>query len=124
MIGLTAKELTAIRNDINDLLPDTGYILSRSATSDGMGGQTETWGTAGTTIYRLDPKMITGWSTEEKVSSGALRPFHSFILTLPYDTNIDTNNRFKDKDGTIYNVTSVDTGKSWIASKRCVLELT
>ena len=120
MIGLTAKELTAIRNDINDLLPDIGYILSRSATSDGMGGQTETWGTAGTTTCRLDPKT-SYQSGKEEISAGALNPFHSFVLTMPYDTTITTENRFK--LGTItYNVISVDIDKSWRASVRAYLE--
>lgn len=124
MIGLTTKELDAIRSDINGLLPDTGYILSVTTTADGAGGNTESVGTAGTTTYRLDPKLLTGWSSEEKVSSAELRPFHTFILTLPYNATINTNNRFKDKNGVIYNIASIDENKSWQASIRCVVEKT
>lgn len=121
---LSNAELTAIRADINQLLPDTGYILSVSNTPDGAGGVSESVGTASTVSYRLDPKTSTYYSDgSESVKAGALMPFHSFMLTLPYDTNINTNNRFKDKDGNIYNVISVDDPKSWIASVRCMVEL-
>jgi len=121
---LSDTELTAIRNDVSDLLPDTGYILSVTGTANGAGGQSESVGTAGTTTYRLDAKVMTMLSSGEKITAGALQPFHTFMLTLPYGATITTENRFKDKDGVIYNVTSVDSGKSWIASKRCVVEKT
>ena len=47
MSVLSAAELTAIRGDITNMLPDTGYILEVTAyTPDGMGGQTAVYGTA------------------------------------------------------------------------------
>jgi len=123
MIGLTAKELSAIRTDINGLLPDTGYILAGTQTNDGMGGGTIAWGTVagGTVSCRLDPKSTYGAAGNEQVTSGALQPFHSFVLTLPYDTTITTKNKFV-VNGQTYNITSVDTDKSWKASVRAYLE--
>ena len=123
-IGLTTKELTSIRADVNDLLPDTGYIITVAETADGMGGNSEGTSIAagGTTSYRIDPETFQRLRSGEMVYSGALQPFHKFILTLPYDTTITTNNRFLGKDGDYYNVVSIDDDKSWIASVRAFVE--
>ena len=121
MSVLSAAELTAIRADIANMLPDTGYILEVTAyTPDGMGGQTAVYGTAtgGTVVYRLDP--IRGRESE---AGGAVNPFHTFVLTLEYDVTIAETNRFKAADGTQFAVTSVDEdGKSWKASVRAFVE--
>jgi head-tail adaptor len=119
MPALSSDELTAIRNDIAELLPDTdGAVLSVTQTSDGMGGFTETWGTAtGSLSYRLDP--LRGVENE---AGGGLQPFHGWQLTLPHDTTITTANRFEDGSGNQYNVIEVDTPKSWRASVRVRLE--
>jgi hypothetical protein len=126
VIGLTTAELTNIRNSIDDLLPDTGYILSKgTATSNGAGGLSAAWGTAGTVSYRLDSRITQSQGGgKEEVKSASLLPFHTFILTLTHDATITTANMFKDKDGTSYNVTSVDNGKSWNGSVRCIVEKT
>ena len=116
---LSSSDLAQIRADVLDLLPDTGYILSSSSTPDGAGGYTETWGTAGTVTYRLDPLR-----QREQVIGGAVTPFHSFILTLPYNTTIEPEYIFKASDGQQYNVIGVDDGKSWQASVRCMVERT
>ncbi len=123
MIGLTNKELTSIRADINDLLPDTGYIIARTETPDGMGGQTVSTSVVanGTVSCRLDTRMNNMLKGNESVAGAALQSFQQLILTLPYDTTITTNNQFL-KDGQLYNVISIDTDKSWKASVRCVLE--
>lgn len=114
---LSSSDLAQIRADVLDLLPDTGYILSSSLASDGAGGYTETWGTAGTVTYRLDPIR-----QRESVAGAALTSFNMFQLTLPYDTTVEPENRFKADDGALYSVLGVDDGKSWIASVRCVVE--
>ena len=114
---LSSSDLAQIRADVLDLLPDTGYILSSSLAPDGAGGYTETWGTAGTVAYRLDPIR-----QRESVAGGAVTPFHSFILTLPYNTAIEPEYIFKASDGQQYNVIGLDDGKSWQASVRCMVE--
>lgn len=122
-IGLTAKELTSIRNDIDDLLPDIGYIIAINNTSDGQGGQTISTAivTGGTVPCRLDARMINMLKGNESVAGAALVSFQQFILTLPYNAPVTTNNQFL-KDGQLYNITSIDTDKSWKASVRCVVE--
>lgn len=115
---LPPADLNSIRNDILTLLPNTGQIMSVTGSSDGQGGYTEAWGTATANVaYRLDP--LRG---SEQVTGGAVQPYHSFVLTLPYNTTITTNNRFKAEDGQLYAITSVDGGKSWQASVRVYVE--
>ena len=118
MTALSSTELAAIRTDIAQLLPDTGHVLSVTNTSDGMGGFTETWGTATASVaYRLDP--LRG---REQLAGGAVDAFHTFQLTLAHSVTITTANRFKAADGTQFAVVSVDPEKSWKASTRAVVE--
>ncbi len=123
-IGLTTKELTSIRNDIEDLLPDTGYVLENTGTSDSMGHKPQIWGivAGGTTAYRIDPEIIGPLQAKERIGGAGIMPFHTFILTLPHDTTILTENRFKDAGDIEYNITSIDGNKSWKGSVRCFVE--
>lgn len=125
MLGLTAKELASIRADINDLLPDTGYIIGITRTADGQGGHPESTAivAGGTVSCRLDARIINTLRSGESVAGAAIQPFHQFILTLPYDATITTENQFL-KGGELYNVISVDDDKSWKASTRVILERT
>ena len=119
MAGLSSSELSAIRDLVDDLLPDTGgAVLSVTNVSDGMGGNTQTWGTAaGTLSYRLDPLRGV-----EQVTGEGINAFQAYRLTLPYDTTITTAHRFEDGSGNQYAVKSVDGAKSWKASVRAVVE--
>ena len=123
-IGLSNKDLASIRADVADLLPDTGFIIAVSNTPDGAGGYTQ--GTAvkagGTVNYRLDPKIISMLKGSEKMAAGAIVPFQQWILTLPHNAPITTEDQFLDDTGTLYNVISVDEEKSWNASTRVIVE--
>ena len=113
---ITAAQLAFMREKVNALLPDTGYVLSLAYTPDGYGGVVETWGTAGTITCRIDP--LRG---NEAYVGGAIQPFHGFQLTAPYDTALTTAQRVK--VGTVtYAVKSVDSDKSDAVSLRATLE--
>ena len=124
-IGLTTAELASIRADIADLMPDTCIIIEVTNTPDNMGGFTA--GTAavtgGTVSCRLDAKIINTLRASEKIVAGAIQPFHQFILTVPYDTTITTENQVQ-KGTEVYNVISVDEDKSWVGAIRVMLERT
>ena len=122
-IGLTDAELASIRDDIADLLPDTCIIIMVTNTPDGFGGYTQGTAAAGTVNCRLDAKIINNLRASESIAAGGIQPFHQYILTVPYDTTITTNNQVQ-KDNEVYNVISVDTEKSWIGSVRVILEIT
>lgn len=117
-IGLTAAELAQIRNDIAQLFPDTCHILSLTLTSDGMGGNTETWGTAGTAIpCRLDFTA----RGRETVSSDKNTPFQTGVVSMAYNQSVTTANRLQ-FGAVAYNVTSTNTDQSWIGVKRMSVE--
>ena len=124
-IGLTTAELASIRSDVADLMPDTCIIITVSATADVFGGHT--LGTAaaagGTVNCRLDAKIINTLRASESKAAGGIQPFHQFILTVPYDTTITTNNQVQ-KGTEVYNVISVDADKSWKGAVRVVVERT
>jgi hypothetical protein len=119
MPALTNDELTYIRQEIGELLPDTGgAVLSVTYASDGMGGFTDVLGTVAANLaYRLDP--LPG---VEDLAGMGLQAFQGYQLTLPYDTTITPENRFQDGDGNRYSVLSVDAAKSWRASVRAKVE--
>ena len=117
--GLSAEELRQMRDDIEDLMPDTCSILSVAYTSDGQGGLAETWGTAtgGTAVScRIDFA-----SGKEALASVAIQPFTRAMLSVPYDTNLTTDNRVVWGSYT-FNVVSVNLGQSWNVVRRAVLE--
>ena len=116
MPRLSTTDLKYMRSSIEELLPGTCYILSTTLVSDGAGGFTETWGTAGTADCRLDAR-----SGGERTQGASIQPVFSYMLTVPHDTTIAENNRVE-VDSETFTVTSIDAGKSWDASLRVTLE--
>lgn len=116
--AITAEMLSQMRSIItNDLLPDTANIVSITNVSDGEGGVTQTRGTVGTAIAcRLD--VITG---REQVSGGAIQPYISYMMSLPYDTTVAYSNIIE-HNSIDYAVKSVNLGQSWKAVVRVELE--
>ena len=93
-IALTVKELAQMRADIEDLMPDTCDILSVAYTSDGEGGMAETWGTALANVAcRIDYR-----SGSEKMTGGAIQSYSKAVLSIPYNTAINSTNRVKSGD--------------------------
>jgi len=114
---LPAAELDQLRTDLLDAMPDTCNILSLlTRTSDGQGGWSEAWGTAGTSIAcRLD--FIGG---RESVTGGALLPYTTAIVTLPQSTAITAQNKIE-HGGNTYTVQAVNVG-SWLGVKRATVQ--
>lgn len=110
-------ELSAMREALETLLPDTCNILSVTEASDGAGGVTQTWGTASASVAcRVDYQ-----SGMESIHGGAVQPYSRHILTVPYDTTVTEQNKVE-HGGNTYHVTSVDQDKSWPVVLRVVLE--
>ncbi len=116
-IALTARELAQMREDIEDLMPDTCDILSVAYTSDGEGGMTETWGTALADVAcRIDYS-----SGSEKMTGGAIQSYSKAGLSVPYTTALTTKHRVK-LDDFVWAVLSVNEGQSWDVVRRAELE--
>lgn len=47
---VTAADLAYMRTCADEFLPDTCHVMRISYTPDGVGGRTQTWGTAGTSV--------------------------------------------------------------------------
>ena len=117
---LDDKDLAYMRECLEEFLPDTCTILSPTETPDGMGGVDATWGTSSANVAcRLDHKKTL--SQDEIVTGASLRPFTSYILSVPYDTTITTDYRVVHSSIT-YNVVTVNTDQSWKSVTRCTLE--
>jgi len=122
MSAIDTAMLTAMREAIADLLPDTCNVLTVTRTPDGMGGNTEAWGTASSSVScRVDLQQ--GQTAGMEMNMGdALRPYTTYILSIPYDTTITTDDRIE-HSGATYAITSVNTEQSWMAVKRCQMEI-
>jgi len=122
---IPASEITRIQDDIEAIaLPDTCNILSLTQVSDGAGGFTDTWGTVSSSIAcRLDlfNSRGAGLIGMESSKGGALNPFSTWILTVPYGTSISTDNRIECNSEN-FNVVEVDSGRSWGVNVRATLE--
>ena len=118
-----AYELTRLRADMESAaLPSTGDILSLTRTSDGRGGWTETWGTATANVAcRLDLVRRNFGVGIESVKAASIKPYSTWILSLPYGTAITSANRFQFGTDT-YSVIEVNANSSWIPNVRATLE--
>jgi SPP1 family predicted phage head-tail adaptor len=101
-------ELAHIYEDIQNLMPDKCNILSGTYTSDGIGGFTQSWGTA----YKSIPCRMDAKTLREVNAAGALQVFGGYTMTLPYNTTITEANRIE-FNGALYNVLSLDKRQSW-----------
>ena len=114
---LSTGDLAYMRAQVALLMPDTCSILSGTATSDNMGGYSTAWGTtyAGVSC-RLDHRR-----GQKTLTGGALYAFSQDVLTVPYDTTINTSNRIV-HDVVTYTISEIDADKSWPVCIRCSLE--
>lgn len=121
-IGLTAAELTAIRDDVEDLLPDTCTLQILTQTVNDIGEPVKSYDTnRGTAIKcRLDPIPEIGW----EVLGGfmdVVKYTGKFLLTLMHNQTITLDDRAI-INGEIYEVDHIDQDKSYRASVKCVVE--
>jgi len=115
---LTDAELAVMRDAVLELLPDTCNILSLTETSDGAGGWSEAWGTASAGIScRVDYR-----SGREVITGGALMPYQSAVISMPYDVTITPANRVE-VGTSIFSVQAVNQAQSWQVVTRVTAEL-
>jgi hypothetical protein len=101
----------------SDLLPDTCNIVSITNTPDGEGGVTQARGTIGTAIAcRLDVIQA-----REQVTGGAIQPYTSYMMSLPYNTTVNPSNIIE-HNSIDYSVKPSNVNQSWIAVMRVELE--
>jgi SPP1 family predicted phage head-tail adaptor len=117
MPGISTSQLSAMRQQGLDYLPDSGTILTKTQTSDGQGGYTESWSGTVSTDCRVD--VVNG---REQLQGGGYQTFQKTMLTLPYSGTITTNHRFA-YGSNQYNVVAVSrSDRSWNIFVRAELE--
>lgn len=122
------SELDGIRADLQAALFDTTCnILERTVANTGQGGTRESWGTAsgGTAIpCRIEAFASKGASSfrgNEILTGGRIMDFSQWVVTMPYDTVVDVENRVE-VNGNTYNIIVCDNGKSWDVDTRLIVE--
>lgn len=118
MIGLTARELTEMREAIGELLPDVCDILTITESANGYGGTTQI---PETTVKNCPCRMdVVGGKLQ--VAGGALQSFIGYTMSLPYDIEVTEANQIL-FDGVTYKIAAPpNTQQSWIGVKRVLLE--
>lgn len=113
---LTSAELRAIREHLEDTLPDKCVLQTMTRTADGQGGFTEAWAAAGTVVCRLDNA-----GGGKKPNADSQRTFSTWTLTVPYDAGLTTAHRVS-IGGEDYNVLDVSDAPSWAGVQRARVE--
>ena len=97
-------------------MPETAYIQSLTATSDGQGGHTESWTTVSQSKARIgEPKGDT-----EKEVAGRIDVGRAMIITLPFDTDVKLDNQIQINEIN-YRVHWTNKDKSNITALRVVV---
>lgn len=102
-VGLQSWELHTARETSDAFLPGTAVISSKTAVSDGQGGQTWTYAASGTADARLAAENTQPRSGEIASRTASVT---SWILTLPADTTILATDRVA-FDSNTYEVISI-----------------
>ena len=118
MTLLTAADLAAMRDTQEQAMPGTVYILRMGTASNGMGGFTETWGTASTVIGRVYPRRRLGMG--ETIGGAQLLSVSDWFATLPYGTDITAKDRVK-YDGRTWEITRVNNDEMYQTAVRAEL---
>lgn len=117
MSGMTANQLAYAREQVAGLLPDTCTIQSRTLTSDGAGGNTETWATVanGSNVpCRVDP--VPSQKVTEQISEREVT-VTEYMITTAYDSPLATGQRIA-TGGHTYEIKMLNADHSWNVSKR------
>ena len=85
---LTSDELTAARAVQQQTMTETVVVSRRALTSDSLGGYTEGWTTAATTVGRIAPV-----SASEALLAGQQRIVANWKITLPANTDVRDEDR-------------------------------
>ncbi len=118
---LNAGQLAQLRTLHERALPNTATILRRTLTSDGQGGQTQSYASVGTTICRLAffggnrPVMP---DTEQ---SGKIEPKERWIVTLPYGADALETDRLT-INGVTYEIVSALDRRSHETARRLLVK--
>jgi head-tail adaptor len=111
---ITASELTAMRADLTASMPGTVTVSRVTLTSDGMGGQSESWATVGTAVARVSPN---GAGLDDIVGGEVINQT-PWVVTLPAGTSVTERDRLV-YEGQTFEVIRTNNPRSWDTCIRC-----
>ena len=116
---MLATQFATMRTSVTRLLPDTCTIQTKTTTSDGAGGWTESWDAVpnGLVPCRLDP-LLSRRSLESFGSQEV--SFALYQLTVPYDAPITIGCRVL-VGSNAYEVRQLIGEHSWRVSRRALI---
>jgi len=109
---LTADELASMRDTMNDSLAGTAIVRTATWVSDGGGGGTTSWVSAGTYDCRVTPA-----GGFEQDQGDRVQPETEYIFTLPALTSIDEDAQIVYGGGT-YDVIAIPSPRTFEVSRR------
>ncbi len=116
---LTAADLTFMQETQDEALPGTVVIQRYALTSDGMGGQYETWAAAGTAIGRI--YIVPSRAQNEPIGGAQVHSHARWVGTFPIGTDVVAQDRLA-YNGRTWEVTSTNNDQMWQTAVRCELE--
>lgn len=115
-VTLSAGEIAGMRTTLGSFLPGTAVISTATNTSDSQGGFTQAFAASGTVTARLSPLK----PGDERIVGDRVAEVGWMILTVPYHTSIDEDDRVTYNSVT-YEVAEVLTRVPWELGRRVVL---
>lgn len=119
-LGISTAQLTKMRSQVEELLPDTCVIHGAVNGIDSSGYPTQTYGavTGGTVNCRIDPL---GNKTAQLALYAEREAIKVLLqLTVPYDAPLLSDYRIVVGSNT-YEIVQLDTQHSWNVSKRAIV---
>jgi head-tail adaptor len=113
---LTTADLAYMQATQETALPGTVVIERYTTSSDGMGGQVQTWAAAGTVDGRIYPRSRLGIG--EMAGGGQILSVTDWFATLPFGTDVIASDRLVYADRT-WEVIRVNNDESYMTAVRC-----
>ena len=113
---LTSDEMEAMRAVQSAAMPDSCTVKRLTVTSDGAGGQTDSWDTSATVNCRLGRL---GSSGEERIIADRLAAVTPVLVTLPSGTDVGPHDRIE-VDSRTFEVVAVLATGVWETARRVV----
>jgi len=111
-------ELSQLRADANDYLPDTCTLQTLTRTADAYGGWSESWANTHTGVAcRL---AVMPLNRPEAIDAGQIASTTRWLLAVPYNQAIDATMRVV-HDGVTYEVEGVEDKQSHRPSRHAYL---
>lgn len=106
---LTLTELAGMRATAARVMVEAASVLRNTPASDGAGGETEAWTTAGTYACELEKREA---QAGEAVEAEKLAALTHWEIRFPVGTDVRVRDRIS-LGGRTYEVNDLDTGKTF-----------